>query len=232
MTAKAIAVIFILAVSTGLFNAIAQQTNDYRDTIRFDVSVLQEYLNQPAYQYGERVQKTSLIQSIWEQIRAWLREAFTGESAKLINTLILLLAGVTFGALIIYLLRNRYGGFLLRGNRKLNGAIRVFNEDVMASSLQNKIQYALAQGDFREAYRWTYLHMLIALRDKGLLRLRAYKTNRDYKHEMDGSVHSQSFIRLADVFDHTWYGDYPLTAESYRQYAGMADSISAYENRT
>lgn len=67
------------------------------------------------------------------------------------------------------------------------------------------------QGRRREAIRALYLGQLSSLANSGFLRLAFFKTNRDYRSELDRKAHhwpdlARGFSESVGYFEETWYG--------------------------
>jgi hypothetical protein len=114
---------------------------------------------------------------------------------------------------------------LARADRKMKSSMRILNQDVRIASLADQINSALDSGDYRSAYRWTYLNLLRHLDQAGLLRLHGEKTNRDYQREISKTSLRSEFLVLAEAFDFTWYGDYPIDREAFDRYNLVAENI-------
>lgn len=63
-------------------------------------------------------------------------------------------------------------------------------------------------GAFREAVRILYLMFLQKLSVRGIIKLRYYKTNREYASEIEDVALQQLFRRLSRMYEFVWYGHF------------------------
>jgi hypothetical protein len=103
--------------------------------------------------------------------------------------------------------------------------MRILNEDVPVTQLSQKIQEALNSGDYRTAFRWTYINLLHRLGQSGVIRLHNNNTNTDYKREINTVSIQQDFGALADAFDFIWYGEYPIDRPTFDQYNALVVNV-------
>ena len=109
--------------------------------------------------------------------------------------------------------------------------MRILDEDIPVAHLAQKIKAAIREGDFRTAYRWTYIDLLHKLGQSGTISLHGNKTNRDYKREIRAPQIQSDFATLADAFDFTWYGEYPLDQSTFDEYNTLVANILSQSPR-
>jgi len=87
-----------------------------------------------------------------------------------------------------------------------------FELDVPTGDFRQQSQAAYAAGDYRRAMTYLFSHVLVTLDQKGLIRLRKGKTNRQYLSEL------RSIRPLADYYQHvmvpfeaSFFGDHELS---------------------
>lgn len=191
----------------------------------FDTVKLKSYLENPDFQYQRRAPSTSLIQRLWNDFLHYLESLFSEGSGITKRFLVILLIAGAIVVLAYFFMRSRFQFLFAKGDKKMRSSIRILNEDVRISSLKEHISNALHAGDYRTAYRWTYINLLRHLHQSGLLRLHGDKTNRDYIQEMKSTPVHADFLVLAEAFDFTWYGDYPIDRLTFDQYQGVSERI-------
>ncbi len=96
------------------------------------------------------------------------------------------------------------------------------------SLLEQAAAYA-AGGDFPAALRALYLASLVALDRGRLIEYEPSKTNWQYIRALPPGELRQSFAAFTRIFDRTWYGHAPATADDYAQCRALAERISSAE---
>lgn len=86
------------------------------------------------------------------------------------------------------------------------------------------------QGEFRLALRAFYLASLAHLATRGLITLAKFKSNLDYRRELERRGHALPelvpiFSGNVAVFDRVWYGLHPVNREGVEQFAGNVDRL-------
>ena len=81
----------------------------------------------------------------------------------------------------------------------------------------------VSQGDYRSAMRALFLGVLAKLGESGFVTLRAYKSNYDYRRELDIRARDRMeiitlFKWLCRLMECTWYGFVPVTEEMWKEY--------------
>ena len=77
------------------------------------------------------------------------------------------------------------------------------------------IEKLISDGDFRKAIRFMYIKLLKMLGDKELITLKIHKTNNDYKNEMNISQYNSEFMKLSNLFEFVWYGDFAVDKDVF-----------------
>jgi len=88
-------------------------------------------------------------------------------------------------------------------------------ENIYEINFEDEIKKAVTLGNYRLAVRLHYLQSLRALADRGLIQYATGKTNGQYLFELAGNPLYKNFFSLTRHFDYTWYGQFPLSIESY-----------------
>lgn len=86
------------------------------------------------------------------------------------------------------------------------------NEDV-----EQLIQNALVQKDYRLAVRYYYLYMLQLMSEKELITWELQKTNEDYTKELKRQDLVEPFATSTRLYDYFWYGEFPIDETKYRK---------------
>ena len=87
--------------------------------------------------------------------------------------------------------------------------------DIFQMDLDLDIQRAIDAKDYTLAVRLLYLQTLRALSDRNLIKYSHEKTNRDYLFQLGSTPYYKTFFRLTRSFDYTWYGQFPVSQDSF-----------------
>jgi len=79
---------------------------------------------------------------------------------------------------------------------------------IKEADLEQLINEAIGQNDYRLAIRYFYLKLLKTLIDKDLINWHNEKTNRDYVNEIKNPLLKKVFSELTFIYDYVWYGKY------------------------
>ena len=111
-------------------------------------------------------------------------------------------------------------------------------EDVLADSLPADDWLALAgklleKEELRKAVRALYLAMLAHLGQQGMIRIAAYKSNRDYEQEIGWRSHEHKellplFSAQAAFFDRVWYGMHDLTRQDVERFSENRERMAIF----
>ena len=112
------------------------------------------------------------------------------------------------------------------------------DEDVRADELPADRWLSLARemivkGDLRLAMRAFYLATLAKLADLEVVRIEFYKSNLDYKRELDRRVREKgelrsAFVRSIQLFERVWYGMKAVDRTQVEEFAALQEKIIRY----
>lgn len=92
-----------------------------------------------------------------------------------------------------------------------------FEEDhIEQINLEELINNALSQSDYRLAIRYMYLKTLKYLSVNNLINWHFDKTNIDYQNELQKPKLKQDFGRVSYLYDHIWYGEFGLDETGFK----------------
>lgn len=93
----------------------------------------------------------------------------------------------------------------------------VFEEkDINDIDLDELLQKAIHQNDYRLAIRYYYLITLKKLANKKLIEYHKDKTNSEYLFEIENSQTKNHFAYLSYVYSYVWYGEFPIDQNSFK----------------
>jgi hypothetical protein len=160
-----------------------------------------------------------------ERNGSWLGDFLNSDFAKFF----FILAAVIFVGFIIFKLFLSDGAFRrttrAREQVTLEQQEELFNSE---SDFDKYIRLALAQKDYRLAYRYQYVRSLHAMAGKNHLVLSVDKTNFDYVKEMGSHPLRNDFASITLYYDYVWYGEFDIEEGTYLK---MEKNILAFNNK-
>ncbi|HRN57048.1 MAG TPA: hypothetical protein PLL71_11380 [Agriterribacter sp.] len=138
-------------------------------------------------------------------------------SSPVFRQLMWLLMLVLFSAAVIwFLIQNKMNLF---GSRKAAALLPQIKEgdtdNIFTVNLQKAAAAAAAEGDYRMALRFSYLHLLKVFSQNGLIRYTADATNSDYLTQLYTKPFYNHFFRVTRGYEYTWYGEMPVSRAQY-----------------
>jgi len=182
------------------------------------------------------------LEDIQEMIKNWLEDLFDRKESELGKrpwafnlkageALFYILLIAVFGILVVMLVRwLRVRRTLMEVNEVVEPKlpVNIHDHSVSAQDLppDEWLELAatlIASGDYRAAVRALFLGVLATLGELGFVTLRSYKSNRDYRCELELRARRRtdlldSFNSLSRVMECSWYGYTTVTPEMWRQY--------------
>ena len=164
----------------------------------------------------------------------------TGANAPMAQAVLYLLIAVAAGAGVALLLRTR---FVSRRKTVIAAsaapaALDLTREDVSPDEAPEDEWTAMAarfleSGDLRMATRALYLAVLASLGRSGLITVDRARSNMDYRRELSRKARGnpalqQGFSEIIGVFEQTWYGRHPISAEAFDRFRSDAVSLRAH----
>ncbi len=118
--------------------------------------------------------------------------------------------------------------FIIRRSRRRKNAADGEETALIPGNLEEKINEAVAEGQYRLAIRYYYLITLRFLHHRNMIRLDARSTNYDYMAQMRGQRAATAFADLTRIYEYVWYGQYqPDTLQFERIRSGFKEFIAA-----
>lgn len=195
---------------------------------------LSTYRDNPDYNYEVEVAENTW----WNDVKAWFYnwyrrimewifgvDAAVGPMAfflKLIPYLLLFF--------LIFLLIRFFINANLRNmkNAEINkSAVGLSEEEniIKNENIDDLIQQALANNDYRLAVRYYYLQILKLLSEKEIIAWELQKTNSDYLYEISQIDLKTPFATVTRWYDYIWYGDFDIDETKYKKVAVTFDEL-------
>lgn len=185
---------------------------------------LQKYKDDSAFDYEEA--KSDI--SWWNDFTTWLSNIFryifesifgvqkaAGLLASFLRLLPYLLLGVLVFLLIKFFLKVNAQSLLHAKNQQTAVGLSEEENLIKNEDLQQWVQNALADKNYRLAVRYYYLFLLQRMTAKEIIAWEIQKTNDDYLREIDRLDLKQPFSNITRLYEYIWYGDFPIDALKY-----------------
>lgn len=182
-----------------------------------DPSIEKEIFSDTDYEY-----KDVTVEAKKESFFSWLiKNLFGTVNEKNIDTFwnvvkFILILFFIFGIVWIALKMN--GGKLFKGESAKASVFTDIQEEISTIDIDKLINEAIISGDFKTAFRYSYLRSLQLMNDKNLIEWKPFKTNYDYYSEFKSEKTKSSFKQLYLGFEYMWYGDGHITKEVFEEY--------------
>jgi hypothetical protein len=176
-------------------------------------TVLQRLRSDEAFWYANADIKKAVPvkkEGSWWRLQDWFaQEWFRG-------LLWAIITGAFAAVLFLFLLRSD-----IRLFRKPAAVIEraeeaVLSNDIFSIDYSAELKKAIAQNNLRLAVRLHYLETLALLAGKSLLQYKEESTNSDYLLQVYSTPHYAPFKKLTRHFEYTWYGQFEVGPEAYR----------------
>ncbi len=204
---------------------IVYDLDSQKEINSFDQEKLEEYRNQEDFNYTEYEE----VDNWWTRFKKWLGQLFKrffqwlsgGEITGFWATILRILPYVVVIGVLFLL------GWLFL---KVNPKEMLFekqdppqielteDEDIIQNQdIQQLINQALQNNNYRLAIRYYYLFVLKKLSDLEFIQWESQKTNTDYIKELKDTELTHQFKRITRLYDYIWYGSFEVNEKSYQQ---------------
>ncbi len=185
---------------------------------------LQSYKEDPKFDY--EIIKANL--TWWDNFKTWLGNLFTrffewlfgvekasGYLSFFFQILPYLLIGILLFLLIKFFLDVNSRALLYSKDNE--AVVSLFEEEqiIKNEDINQLIQNALKDKNYRLAIRYYYLLILKQMSEKELINWEMQKTNDDYINELEKEELKGPFSQITRLYDYIWYGDFPIDEANY-----------------
>jgi hypothetical protein len=149
-------------------------------------------------------------------------------SQKFLKILLYILVIGAIAILIYYLIKQYYKSANRQNERDVvkSYQLKNLNEDQLkALDTLKLIAKAEAQGDYKNAYRLRYLHLIKLLVLHKKISFKKEFTNHNYIAQLRHSEYVKDFATLTNYFDYYWYGDISISNERYLELKPVFDTF-------
>jgi hypothetical protein len=161
--------------------------------------------------------------SLWQTFLEWLARLFKSDSNKPVNLdwLEVFFKALAFAVIgfVIYLIArsvlDKQGMWIFGRSRKKLRTQEADAENIHEMDFRQLIEETRTAGNYRLALRYYYLWVLKKLSVREIIDWHWDKTNTDYLYEIKDTTLRKDFEYLSYVYDHSWYGDFPVDEKSF-----------------
>ncbi|MBD0778953.1 DUF4129 domain-containing protein [Maribacter sp. ANRC-HE7] len=160
---------------------------------------------------------TTWLGNLFRRFFEWLfgAEKAIGFFADFLRILPYILIGILLFLLIKFFLNVNSNALLYS---KSNEAVVSLSEEehiIKNEDIDQLIQKALNERNYRLAIRYQYLLILKQMSGKELITWEIQKTNDDYINELKKEELKTPFRVITWLYDYVWYGDFPIDEAKY-----------------
>jgi len=228
---KKLFILFFCCLSVFLSSAQTDTTMVQFDTAPLELKEISEndlqgYREDPKFNY-------ELIKSEigwWQDFKTWISNTFlrlfewlfgvekaVGMLAYFFKIIPYLLLVILLYLLIRFFINVNARSILHAGQ---NESLVTLSEEeyiIKNEDIQQLIQKALADKNYRLAIRYYYLHILKEMSDKEIIVWEMQKTNDDYIQEIKKAELIQPFRKITRLYDYIWYGNFTIDQNVYQK---------------
>lgn len=187
----------------------------------FDKNNIEVYKGDSDFDYTQAVQEEGIVAKLWRWIKRKMLLLFewlfgvgkaVGYLANFLRVIPYIVAGIVILLLIKFFLKLNVKSI---ADGKSEKAQVILTEDevlIQDGNIQEFIEKAIHQKNYRLAVRYYYLLVLQQLQNKDLIVWEQQKTNDDYIKELQKHIFHQSFGEITRLYDFVWYGNFEINA--------------------
>tara|TARA_R110000850_G_scaffold277086_1_gene422295 strand:+ start:18501 stop:19328 length:828 start_codon:yes stop_codon:yes gene_type:complete len=215
---------------------------DHESTVvppEFDTSILEKYQDDPHFDYTEHVAEENFWQRFknwlyrgWVNFWTWLFGDFKSNSFLLFLFKIFpyLIIGFIIAFLVWLFYRLNPGAKLFRSEKQAEVFFTAEEEIIKSKNIQDLIDSALQDKNYRLAVRYYFLQALKKLTDAGLINYEYDKTNSDYAREIIKEPLANTFRKITNIYEYIWYGSFEVSESDFlkaqKMFGNMNNQIS------
>jgi len=203
---------------------------------------LQSYTEDPKFDY--EIVKADL--TWWDNFKAWVGNLLSRffewlfgveKAGDYLSFFFQILPYILLGILLFLLIKF----FLNVNSRSLlyskdNESLVSLSEEeyiIKNEDINELIQNALRDKNYRLAIRYYYLLILKQMSEKELINWEIQKTNDDYINELEMESLKAPFNHITRLYDYIWYGDFPIDEANYlkaeNKFSALTKTLDIHE---
>lgn len=177
---------------------------------------LNAYFNDPELNYEQQVtQWPPFLSAILARILDFISPFFTKPKFQPFRSGLYYILVAAVILLVFYAIRKSYVSKTWGKSESDSITISTVNEDIHQLNLEELLEQAVQKKEYRRAVRLGFLKVLRQMTDKGAIRWRQEKTNRDYQQEVADANYAGDFDALIRFYEYIWYGNFPVDSSTF-----------------
>lgn len=214
---------------------IKYDTDGPVNPLAFEKSIIEKYRDDPHFDYSEHVAE----ENVWQQFKNWLYRGWVNfwtwlfedyKSSALLMFLFEALPYIIIGGVIFFLIwlfyRLNPGAKLFRSEKQPEVFFTAEEEIIKSKNIQDLIDSALQDKNYRLAVRYYFLLTLKRLRDAELITYEFDKTNSDYASEIKKEPLVNAFRKITNIYENIWYGNFEVSEGDFLKAQTMFVSMN------
>lgn len=196
------------------------------DPIEFSEEDFETFKQDSAFNYEEVAPENTwwsdIINWFYNILRSFFEWVFGVGNAEGYLAVFLEILPYLLLALFLYLVIRFFVKSNLQGmgkNRKNPNVVSLSEDEhiIKNEDIQQLIEHALADQNYRLAIRYYYLYILQLLSEREMIDWQQQKTNDDYLEELSESALKNEFGKATLLYDYVWYGEFELDQSRYEK---------------
>ena len=156
----------------------------------------------------------------WGIVLKWLMDflkvIFSDQGAAPYIRYVVIILVIAFA--ISKILRGNFSGILTKNKKSGNGnGLEYGLDNIHEIDFEKEIKTAVKEQNFRLATRFLYLKLLKVLNEIEYINWQPGKTNLTYQNELNNTNISNSFKKLSEMYEYSWYGHFHLNQSEFEQ---------------
>lgn len=212
------------SLSTSIDPIVVYDTNTDVEPLDLNENTIEDLKNDDDFNYVELEESETIFErfmswlgSLWNRFWRWILgdvEA-TGFLAFLIKLLpYLIITGIVIFVIWLFYKLNP-GARFLKSKEKPEVFFSEEEEIIKSRNIQELIQKALEDKNYRLAVRYYYLLVLKKLTHAEIIAYEFDKTNSEYVNEISSEEISGQFSKVTTLYDYIWYGSFTVTESDF-----------------
>ena len=168
---------------------------------------------------------TATSQNLFARFFSWMMDGLqrvfgfqlSPLTIKILTYLFYFIIGAAVIFMIVRLVGNESASKLFGKTAKKSSNVEISDTHIEEIDFTTLIENSEREGSYRNAIRFQYLALLKSLSTKGLIDWDFQKTNSDYYHELKNLETREYFKKVSYLYDHVWYGEFPIDEETYKE---------------
>ncbi len=179
---------------------------------------IENFKKNPSYNYNRHPENNGFFRRLWNMLMEKLISKIEVNRWTQYAVLILLILGFVY-VILKFLNIPVTGLFSFSGKEDPSAQLELFDKENNTNEEELKRLYQLYfnNGAYREAVRILYLIYLKKLEKNNLIKIRYWKTNREYYKEIKNQKDQNIFQSLSKMYEYVWYGQYDLPIKQFKK---------------